>query len=273
MDFFVYFLIFIFGISIGSFLNSVIYRLEINQSPFFGRSFCPSCHHQLSWFDLIPILSFLLLKGKCRYCQKPISIQYPLIEISTGLIFLLIFNFSAIAGSDFDWQFTVFDFLTLIYYWIITSFLIIIFVYDLKHSLIPEIIVYFAIAVIFFYRLFEIFLSNDLSFIALTQAENLMLGILPALFFLALIVFSQEKWMGWGDFQLAILMGLFLGWPKIFIALFFAFFFGALTGIILILIHRKNLKSQIPFGPFLICGTFFSLFFGEKIINLLTFSL
>jgi prepilin signal peptidase PulO-like enzyme (type II secretory pathway) len=96
---------------------------------------------------------------------------------------------------------------------------------------------------------------------------NLVLGILPSLFFLAIILISHETWMGFGDFKLSILMGLILGWPKIMVALFFAFFSGTLLSLVLIFLKKKTLKSQIPFAPFLVTGTFFSIFFGEKLID------
>jgi len=237
------FFIFIFGLFIGSFLNCLIYRLEKNESFWRGRSYCPHCNHILSWQDLIPLFSFLILKGKCRYCNQKISLQYPLVELSTAILFILIFN-----------QFLIFNFLNLIYYWFITSLLIIIFVYDLKHYLIPDKIIYLAIILTLFYQ-FQFF-SWDLIF-----------GILPSLFFLVIIIFSKEKWLGMGDFKLAILMGLFLGWPKILIALFLAFFIGTIIGIGLIIASKKTLKSEIPFGPFLVVGTFLTLFLEEKIIN------
>jgi len=112
-----YFVIFIFGLVVGSFLNCVIYRLALPR----GRSFCPHCKHILSWQDLIPVLSFLILRGKCRYCQKKISFQYPLVEIATGLLFVLIFWHLGF-GFDLDFGFWI----------LISCFLIIIFVYDLR---------------------------------------------------------------------------------------------------------------------------------------------
>jgi leader peptidase (prepilin peptidase)/N-methyltransferase len=96
---------------------------------------------------------------------------------------------------------------------------------------------------------------------------SLVLGILPSLLFLAIVLISHETWMGFGDFKLSILMGLILGWPKIIVALFFSFFSGALVSLVLIFLKKKTLKSQIPFAPFLVIGTFFSIFLGEKLID------
>jgi len=135
-----YLIIFIFGACIGSFLNCLIYRLDSKQSFLKGRSFCPHCKHQLGFFDLIPILSFIIVKGKCRYCQKKISWQYPLVEIFTGLIFLLLVTCHL-------------SLVTLIYYIVVSSLLIVIFVYDLKHYIIPDKIIYPVIVIVFLYRI------------------------------------------------------------------------------------------------------------------------
>jgi len=237
-----FFAFFIFGLIVGSFLNSVIYRLEQGQGFVKGRSFCPNCKYQLSWQDLIPVFSFLLLRGKCRYCQKSISWQYPLVELSTGLIFLLIYNL----------QFTIYNF-------IIAPFLIIIFVYDLKHYIIPDKIIYPAIAIVFVYDL----LKSNFQW----KSDFLLSALGAAGFFLAIVLISRGKGMGIGDIKLAFLMGLFLGWPNIIAALFSAIFLGAIMGIALIISGKKTLRSEVPFGPFLTAGTFLALFWGGKIIN------
>ena len=135
MEVLIYIFVLSFGLIVGSFLNCVIYRLEEGKSFLKGRSFCPDCKHTLSWRDLIPLLSFLILKGKCRYCQKKISWQYPSVELSTGILFLLIFNY------------TFPNLLATGYWLLVASFLIIIFVYDLKHYVIPDKVIYPAIMV------------------------------------------------------------------------------------------------------------------------------
>jgi len=244
--FIIYLIVFIFGTFIGSFLNCVIYRLENNQSFLKGRSFCPNCKNKLGFFDLFPIFSFVFLKGKCRYCSKKISVQYPLVEILTGILFLLIFNFHTLINS--------------IYLIIISCFLIIIFVYDLKHYLIPDKVIYPAIVVVFFYQLIFNF--------QMTSFWSFLLSGLGASGFLFLIwFFSKGKCMGFGDVNLAFFMGLFLGWPNILVAMFSAFFIGAIIGVGLIISGKKKLKSQVPFGPFLIIGTFLALFWGQNLID------
>ena len=264
-------LVAILGLCIGSFLNCVIYRTELQEdmpdgpgrkavSFLRGKSFCPNCRHTLSWLDLVPVFSYLFLRGKCRYCGKKISIQYPLVEIATGLTFLLIFNFKFIISS----QFLIGQFINLGFLFYVASALIIIFIYDLKHSLIPESVLIPAIIITLIYNFsaiggpasgWQFFISSILA----TAAS--------ALFFFLLYWLSKERAMGFGDVELVILMGLLLGWPNIFVALFLAFFFGAIIGLILMAFDKKGLKSQIPFGPFLIGGTFLALFYGDAIIQ------
>ena len=253
----IYFIIFVFGLIVGSFLNCLIYRLEKGKSFLKGRSFCPFCKHSLSWRDLVPVFSFIFLKGKCRYCHQPISFQYPLVEISTALIFLLIFNFF----TPLDMQLSngaIFNFLNIFYLWIAASFLIVIFVYDLKHYIIPDKIIYPAIGVALIY--------NFLKFDFLGSPDFLLSALGAAAFFAAIVLISRGRWMGAGDIKLAFLMGLILGWPNILVALFLAFFLGAIVGVGLIFSGQKTLKSEIPFGPFLIFGTFSALFWGKEII-------
>jgi len=251
--------VFLFGLIVGSFLNSVIYRLQTGESFLFKRSYCPHCQHTLNWQDLIPVLSFLILRGKCRYCQKPISLQYPLVELATGFLFV---------------SFFIFHFSFLIY--LITCFLIIIFVYDLKHYIIPDKVIYPAIAIAVLSRLFEILNFSHWNLIRNWKLEignlqplinPLSSAFLASLFFLVIVLISRGKWMGVGDIKLAFLMGLILGWPDVLVALFLAFFIGAIIGIGLILTGKKTLKSEIPFGPFLVTATFLAIFFGQQIIT------
>jgi prepilin signal peptidase PulO-like enzyme (type II secretory pathway) len=183
--------------------------------------------------------------GKCRYCRKKISIQYPLVEIFTGILFLLIFYF------------TGFDFVNLIFLFYIASVLIIIFVYDLKHYLIPDKVLLPAIIITFVYRFFDF--SHFLNYFG---AAFFASGIFFILFFM-----SQGRWMGFGDVKLAILMGLILGFKNILVALFLSFFLGAIIGLIAMALQKKSLKSEIPFAPFLITGTFLALMWGEQLIN------
>ncbi|MBM3206171.1 MAG: prepilin peptidase [Candidatus Staskawiczbacteria bacterium] len=267
------FLVFIFGLSIGSFLNCLIYRLEKEES-ILGRSYCPNCKHALSWKDLFPVLSYIFLSGKCRYCGKKISWQYPLVEISTGLIFVIIFlAHQGILKADFQFsllyqgfggqaifnQFSIVQFLNILFLLYVVSSLIVIFVYDLKHYIIPDKVLVPAIVVTFLYQLF--FNSNFLFFDALLSAIG------TSLFFLLIFIISEGNWIGFGDVKLAILLGLILGFPDILVGLFLSFLLGALVGLVLIIFSKKGLKSQVPFAPFLILGTVFTMFFGKDIVS------
>lgn len=234
--------VFLFGLIVGSFLNCIIYRLETGKSFLRGRSFCPHCKHKLGLLDLFPVFSFIALGGQCRWCKKRISFQYPLVELATGLAFFLIFIFALQPQ---------------ILYFLITPFLIVIFVYDLKHYLIPDKIIYPGIVIALAFTIFN--LSSALNY--------LLAGLGAAVFFFSVVLLSRGKWMGVGDIKLALLMGLILGFPSILVALFLAFFTGAIIGIGLIACRRKSLKSEVPFGPFLVGGTFLAMFFGEAIID------
>ncbi len=239
--------IFILGSIFGSFLNSVIWRIETGKSFLKGRSVCPHCGHLLSFKDLIPIFSFLILKGRCRYCRKKISFQYPLVEFFTGLLFLFIFlkNLNPLE--------TIFSLL-------LSLFFILIFVFDLKHYSIPDNILYLSLFLALIYRLLKIlFFSSSLL--------ETFFALLPSIFFLLLILVSKETWMGWGDFEISILSGLFLGWPKILLSFFLSFLAGGIVSIFLIFLKKKEFHSKIPFAPFLIFGNLVSFFFGQKFID------
>ncbi len=270
-------LVFLFGLIIGSFLNVVILRLATAErgpvrgkksEKLGGRSYCPKCKHGLIWLDLIPIFSFLFLRGKCRYCGKKISWQYPVVEISTGLIFLLILNFKFLIFNQFE----ILNIINLLFLFYIASSLIVIFVYDLKHYLIPDVVLFPAVAVTFLYRLLDfgnwsLFGIWDLEFwISAPLIYYLFASFLAAGFFLIIFMVSRGRWMGFGDVKLAILLGLILGFPNIIVGLFLAFFFGAIIGVTLMLLDKKGLKSELPFAPFLILGTFLAMFWGQEII-------
>ena len=280
-----YSIIFILGLIIGSFLNVVIFRLESGEKIVNDRSKCLRCKHVLAWYDLIPVFSFIFLKGSCRYCKKKISWQYPTVEIATGILFVLIFNFqfsifnefsifnfSALGGPALGWQFL----LSISYLLFIASSLIVIFAYDIKHYIIPDKVIYPAIAVALGFNLFnDVIINNNFQFpifnfqsILNSQFLNFLFSaILAGGFFYAIVVITKGRGMGGGDVKLGFLMGLILGWPLVLIALFLSFIIGSVVGIFLILVGNKKMKSMIPFGPFLVLGTFIALFFGKGIVE------
>lgn len=255
----VYLLIFVLGLIGGSFLNSFIYSLEKDKPITRVHSECPKCGHSLGVFDLVPLLSFIFLKGKCKYCGKRISTQYPLVEAGTGALFVLTFL------KFFQGKITFFSFTEALLYFLLMLVFVVIFTYDLKHFLIPDRIVFLAIGIAVLIRLLS-FLEGGSGFKQFGLA--FLSGFLGALF-LALIHFgSKGEWMGFGDVKLAFFMGVLLGPAKFVLAFFVANLLGAVAGGILIFFSKKNLKSKIPFGPFLVAGTLVSLFLGEAILSL-----
>lgn len=244
---------FILGLVVGSFLNSVIYGLEREKSISRIHSQCPECGHGLSVFDLVPVLSFILLRGKCRYCGGEISWQYPLVELGTGGLFVLSQHRAQKSPA-------------ILFYWVVVSLLILIFVYDLKHFVIPDRVVYPAMGLAVGYRLLQT-IQGWLRATHGPPLPGLAAGLGAGVFFGLIYLISKGEWMGFGDVKTALFMGLFLGFPLVLVGLFSAVLSGALVGTVLILLGRKNLKSKVPFGPFLVGGTLFALFWGKAVLS------
>ncbi len=245
----------------GSFLNVLIYRLEDKKRKNLGgRSFCPHCEKQIDWHDNIPVVSWLLLQGKCRSCKKYISVQYPLVELSTGLVFavLIVIPSGAIAESR-----NPLELMNLLFWLFFASSLIAIFVYDLKHQIIPDEIIYTVLVFGLVYVGINTLLGGNLPYLT----DHLLSGLIAGGFFYSLAAVSNGKWMGGGDIKLVAFMGLILGWQGVLIALYVAFILGAIVGVFALLSGEKKLGSKIPFGPFLVIGTFVGLTYGEKIIS------
>jgi len=251
--------IFFFGVSIGSFLNVLIDRLP-QERKITGRSVCDYCQHQLAWYDLIPIFSFFLLKGHCRYCRKKLSFQYPLVEILTGLMFIFVFLTYVKNIQEISlWQ----NWLVVLSLWGIVSCFIVIFFSDVKYHLISDYILLALFGFSFFLKLF--YHSTEI----IKQFQIDIFSSLIVAFPIWLIYFlSKEKAMGLGDVYLAAILGFLLDWQKGFLALYISFVLGGITGLFLILFGRKKLKSKIAFGPFLVVGAFLMLFFGEGILRI-----
>lgn len=258
-----FFFSFLFGLIIGSFLNSVIYRIKTKKSIVFVRSHCPFCNKTLKWYELIPLISFVLQKGHCRYCKAKISFQYPLVELATGLIFVFIAMSNIKCQlSNVKCQMLNILNLNLWYLWFISSIFIIVFVYDYLYWEIPDSPLIFGFLIIILFKLW------NLNFNFLKFFSNPLFPALVSFLFFGLIwLISKGKWMGFGDVKLGAFLGLLLGWPQIFLALFLSFGLGAILGIVLIIFKKASLKSKIPFAPFLIIGSFIALFFYQEIIK------
>lgn len=243
------FFIFLFGLIIGSFLNMAIWRLH-SQESFLGRSRCTICKKMIHWHDNIPIVSYLWLCGKCRFCRKKIAIQYPLVELAAGILFVLAYlQLSVICHAPFA--------IELIRLWFFIAVLIVIFVYDLRWYLILDKITVPAMMVAFVLNLW----------LGLSWSNLLLSGIIGGGFFLLQYVVSRGRWIGGGDIRLGALMGLMLGYPLILIALMLAYMLGGAVAIPLLISGRRQFGDKLPFGTFLALATVITLLYGERILN------
>jgi len=246
-------LLFVIGLSIGSFINALVYRLQNKKKIGWDRSECPHCHHQLNWHDLIPLLSLLILKGRCRYCRKPISWQYPLVEFLTGVVFVLrIFQPGADQPLASNIQYLI--------YLVFAVILMIIFAYDLRYMLIPDKI---SIPAIVLLLIVQLLIGNY----QLPITSYLLAAAVASGFFFLQFIISKGKWIGGGDIRLGFLIGLMLGWPNILLGLFLAYILGTIISLPLVILGKQSLKSQVPFGVFLSLSTIFSLLWGNSVIE------
>lgn len=253
--------IFILGLMIGSFLNCILYRVGKKKSFLKGRSYCPHCKHNLKWSDLIPLFSFLFLKGKCHYCKKPISFQYPLIELITGLFFVFIYNYFNVNLIEYGLHYNLYQ---AIFYFIIISVFILIFIYDFKHYIILDEFIIFGIITVVLWLGFNYFYKM------LTLQELLIYfysAISASFFFFSLWFLTKGKGMGFGDVKLAFFLGLLLGFPNVVFGIFLSFILGAIIGLGLVIFKKRKLKSAVPFGPFLVIGCLIVIFYGTELAN------
>lgn len=245
--------LFLLGLAVGSFLNVVSRRL-LRGEPITGRSHCESCGKILSGVDLIPLLSFFLLRGRCRYCGAKLSWQYPLVEGGAGLLF-------AALGFKFLLPLSPMSLLSLLLLLAASSALIVIFITDLLEQRIFDQVVLAGIVSALLYRLLAI--SRQPSAIS----YDLLLASSVFLFFWLLRLATRGRGMGEGDPPVGFLAIFLVGFPQGLVAFFLAFIFGAVVGLVLILLKKKRFGEQIPFGPFLVVAAFVSIFFGEQILN------
>jgi len=251
--------LFVFGISIGSFLNVLIDRLPLGQDVVHGRSHCDHCKRTLSWFELFPIVSWVMFGGKSRCCHKKLSVQYPLVELGIGIGCIVLYRY---LGYQ---QLSVPFFSALLLFVAAVG----IFVADLKTECIPEVFLYMAaVAVVGLLAppLFACASGSGIACLSVFETYVIPAGIGTGFFFL-LWLFSKGRAMGDGDIYLAAIIGMALGYPRLIIAYYAAFLTGAVAGVILILVHKKRMQSHIPFGPFMILGLFIASMYGSAILN------
>ncbi len=249
----IYALMFLFlGIILGSFINAWVWRIENNLSVAKGRSMCPHCKHTLAWYDLVPVLSYLILRGKCRYCKAKIGRQYPIIELTTGLLFMTTYLLLAPAGVQ-QW-------IQMLLLLAVSVLLVAAYIYDSKHMELPEIFMLPAIALGVVYFGLNIFWQGYIAMIP----QAIALGVF-ILAYTALWYFSKGQWLGAGDIRLAAIMGLFLAPKQLVVGIFAAYLVGSVYGVAVLIKSKKKQGIKVPFGPFLIIGFYFGLFFGTQL--------
>ncbi len=241
--------VFIFGLCIGSFLNVCIYRLPSSQSITRPRSHCPNCGELIRFYDNIPVLSYLVLRGQCRYCRKTISFRYPVVEILSGLFALVTFLKYGVTLE------------AIIYYVFITALLVITFI-DIDHQIIPDIITLPGI---------PLFFIAGFALPRLTYIDSII-GIFAgggSLFLVAWVyqLLTKKEGMGGGDIKLLAMIGALIGWQGVLFTIFVASAVGTVSGILVMLKARKSMKLAIPFGPFLAIGGIAYIFIGPQLIN------
>lgn len=254
---FFYLLIFVTGLVVGSFLEALTYRFPRGIDIRKGRSFCPHCKKNIAWFDNIPLVSFIALRGRCRYCDKKISFRAPLLELIVGLLFLAGFIFIDICGHGYlaqacFWNNSLGAF-ALPFMLSVAAILVAIFVIDIENQIIPDKLV----SILFFITLTAVFISGANMF------RSVFAGMASSVFLLGLHLITGGRGMGLGDVKLAIPAGVILGWPSSLVWLFLSFIIGALVGVILIGLGKTEFGKKIAFGPFLITAFFISLYYGE----------
>lgn len=297
MILFIYSIIFFLGASIGSFINVVAERTA-REEKITGRSYCENCKQQLKPLDLIPLFSYLFLRGKCRYCDAKLSIQYFVVEILMGIAYMLIFymlDSNRFTQTDYlNNSLHILDFgiiIPLFFYFIITPALIALCITDFKYGMLYDKILLPTILFVLIYKVLTIgyyfvtlylklkdndfgkiliqvgYLTQHTSFAIQPFIYTLLGSIGVGLFFLTLIIVTKGRGMGGGDLKLGFLIGLLSGWPNMIISIFLGFLTGALASCILLVIGRKNIKQTIPFGPFLIIGCYIVIFFGDLLFS------
>nr|WP_068674674.1 A24 family peptidase [Oceanobacillus sp. Castelsardo] len=237
-------LFFLIGLVFGSFFNVVGLRLPKNIPFANDRSACPYCNHQLTWYENIPLFSFLIQRGKCRHCKGKISYIYPTIELFTGVLFALSFS---IIGFKFE----------LITALLLVSMLMIIFVSDIKYMLIPNKVLLFFLP---FFILMRVL-------VPLEPWWSPIIGAIIGVVLLAIIIILSRGGMGAGDMKLFGVLGIVLGVQKVLLAFFLSCMIGAIIGVFLLLTKIVGRKQPVPFGPYIVFGSLIAYFYGDTLLN------
>lgn len=267
----VYFVLVVVGLALGSFINACVWRLHQqeldisekkrkqnkNISILKGRSMCPRCKHQLAWFDLVPIFSWLSLGGKCRYCHKSISWQYPLVEL-LFMAFLVI--------SYMFWPYNINSSpsgLLFIVWIVILVSMAVLFIYDLIWQELPTKLIYTLVFLTVIFKILELLAVGKTNIIYSALIGAVLIGG----FFWLIYQFSKGNWIGGGDVRYGFIMGGLLGWQKGLLALMLSSYLGTLVIVFLVLFGKFHRRMKLPYGPFLITATYISLLWGQYFID------
>jgi len=260
--------VFVFGSIVGSFLNVCIYRMPLAKSVVWPGSHCPNCEKKIPWYDNIPFLSYLFLRGRCRFCKKQIAIRYLLVELLTALVFVMFFNRYGLSYDFF------------VYVVFVCSLIVATFI-DIKHRIIPDEISIGGIIIGFLLISIKGFNLKPLtynlrpitdSFLGIILGGGIiyLTGVLFDLVYFKLLkkppIQGETESMGGGDVKLLAMIGAFLGWKIAILTFFLAPFFGAIVGIFNLIVKKDH---TIPYGPFLSLAAFLSIFWADKIIRLI----
>ncbi len=275
------FYLILLGLVLGSFINALVWRLRKQDELVYpelvdnkrrgskdnltkdelsiarGRSMCPECHHMLAAKDLVPVFSWIWLRGKCRYCHKPISWQYPLVELLTGVLFAVSYVFWPL-------EFDALGIFRLAFWLIFVTGFVALAVYDLHWFELPDRIVWPLLALAVLQTLTVFIVGRDITILA----QALLGAVVITGVFGGLYAVSKGKWIGFGDVKLSPVLGLLAGTPsKAFLVIFFASVIGTLVSLPLFMKDKNSFKKQIPFGPALLLATLIVVLFGTQVID------
>lgn len=240
---FVYITIFLLGLIIGSFLNVAIYRIPREESIVLPASHCPACRQPIPWYDNIPLIGYLLLKGRCRSCRESISIRYPFVELLNGLGYIFLLHEF---GLNWEWA----------AYSAFYSSLVVVTFIDLAHQIVPDLITLPGMVI-------GVIVSST---VLPTGFFNSFIGLFLGGVLFYLVAMLSRGGMGGGDIKLIAMIGAFTGWKAVLLTIFVSAFAGSILGIILMIFLGKSRKYPVPFGPFLASGAMISILWGNPII-------
>lgn len=253
--------VFVLGTIIGSFINVLVMRSLRGEQYFWGRSKCDACQRVLKWYELIPLFSFIALRGKCKTCHEPIDVMHPVVELLSGSLFLWWFG---IGFAFFQLSLQPLHIVQPFFWLVVGLVLLVILITDSVAYFIPDLTVLFLVIWTILYRMILVGFGtyNPQSF-----AWALFGACCVLLFFALLWAITRGQGMGFGDVKLVFALALLLEWPNVFVGIFLGFIYGAVVGSILLVFQKTKLGRPIPFAPFLIAGTATALIWGDSLLR------